>query len=294
MTKGLEGSVITLKQKKQGERLEEATDKKTYIQQRARGAYIATICQPEVSFDLAAAAQATQPKKEEISKLNKRLQWQKDNVDRGLMYITLNLAKDLKLYTMVDASFANNKDMNSQMGYVVILGNEIPTQNSNRTFKIQGNIIHWSSTKCKRVTRSVVALEIYAMAHGVDIAVAIVGTLDMITERMGLAKVPIVACTDSRSLYDCLVKLGTTKEKRLMIDIMALREAYERGDLTDVRWIDGRDNPADAMTKGNCNTALEALINTYELELRIQGWFDRTTRTTGGENEQTNLGNEGR
>ncbi|KAF1351719.1 hypothetical protein EJ07DRAFT_36133, partial [Lizonia empirigonia] len=59
--------------KKQGEKLEIATNKKTYIQQRARGAYIATICQPEASFDLAAAAQASEPTKEEISKLNKRI-----------------------------------------------------------------------------------------------------------------------------------------------------------------------------------------------------------------------------
>ncbi|KAF1360325.1 hypothetical protein EJ07DRAFT_39712, partial [Lizonia empirigonia] len=58
--------------KKQVDKLEAATDDKTYVQQRARGAYIATICQPEASFDLAAAAQATQPTKEEISKLNQR------------------------------------------------------------------------------------------------------------------------------------------------------------------------------------------------------------------------------
>ncbi|KAE8822069.1 hypothetical protein HRS9139_10478 [Pyrenophora teres f. teres] len=167
---------------------------------------------------------------------------------------------------MVDASFANNKDMSSQIGYVIILGNEVTS--SDGSFKIRGNIVHWSSTKCKRVTRSVLASEIYAMAHGVDIALAIGTTIDMIMDRLSLPKVPIVACTDSRSLYDCLVKLGTTKEKRLMIDIMALREAYECSDLMDIRWIDGRDNPADAMTKAASNSALEHLIDTNELELR--------------------------
>ncbi|KAF7578000.1 hypothetical protein PtrM4_022400 [Pyrenophora tritici-repentis] len=268
------GNVITLRQKKQGEKLENAVDAKSYIQQRARGAYIATICQPEASFDLAAAAQATEPTKEEISRLNKRINWQKKNVSRGLSYVPIEM-KDLKLYTMVDASFANNKDMSSQMGYVIILGNE--TASSDGSFKIRGNIIHWSSTKCKRVTRSVLASEIYAMAHGVDIALAIGTTIDMIMDRLSFPKVSIVACTDSRSLYDCLVKLGTTKEKRLMIDIMALREAYERNDLMDIRWIDGRDNPADAMTKAASNSALEHLIDTNELELRVQGWVNRDT-----------------
>ncbi|KAI1667266.1 hypothetical protein L13192_07975 [Pyrenophora tritici-repentis] len=174
---------------------------------------------------------------------------------------------DLKLFAFVDASFAN-KDMSSQIGYVIVLGNEIT---NNTSFTIRGNIIHWSSLKCKRITRSVLASEIYAMAYGVDIAIAIRSTLNIIIDRLSLPHVPIVVCTDSLSLYECLVKLGTTKEKRLMIDIMAIREGYERGDLTDIRWIDGRDNPADAMTKATANTSMEQLINTNELELRVQG-----------------------
>jgi len=54
-----------------------------------------------------------------------------------------------------------------------------------------------------------------------------------------------------------------------MIDIIALREAYEQGELKDIRWIDRRDNPADSMTKSGPNTALERLINTNYLELRV-------------------------
>jgi hypothetical protein len=65
-----------------------------------------------------------------------------------------------------------------------------------------------------------------------------------------------------------------------MIDIMALREAYERGELKDIRWIDGRDNPADSMTKSGSNNAIEVLIDTNELELRIQGWVNRNKHTT--------------
>jgi hypothetical protein len=53
-------------------------------------------------------------------------------------------------------------------------------------------------------------------------------------EQLNLPKVPIVVCTNLRSLYDCLVKLSTTKEKRLIIDIMAMREAYERSELIDI------------------------------------------------------------
>jgi hypothetical protein len=115
------------------------------------------------------------------------------------------------------------------------------------------------------------------MAHGVDIAIAIGSTLNVIMDRLSLPHVPILVCTDSLSLYECLVKLGTTKEKRLMIDIMALRETYERGELKDIRWIDRRDNPADAITKATANASMEQLINTNKLELRVQGWVNRAT-----------------
>jgi hypothetical protein len=73
------------------------------------------------------------------------------------------------------------------------------------------------------VTRSVLASEIYGMVGGVDMAVVINNTIGMIMEQLGFTRIPIIVCTDSYSLYECLVKLGTTKEKRLMIDIMAIR-----------------------------------------------------------------------
>ena len=155
--------------------------------------------------------------------MNKRLQWQRDNQDRGLRYINLALTT-AKLFVFVDGSFANNKDLSSQIGYVIVLGNEEdnPTDNAN-AFLLTGNIITYSSTKSKRVTRSALASELYSMVQGVDIAYAIGTTLNMITSRLGLPKIPTVVYTDSFSLYECLIKLGTTKEKRLIIDIIALR-----------------------------------------------------------------------
>jgi hypothetical protein len=37
------------------------------------------------------------------------------------------------------------------------------------------------------------------------------------------------------SFYECLVKLGITKEKRFIIDIMAIRESYENRELFKIR-----------------------------------------------------------
>jgi hypothetical protein len=73
------------------------------------------------------------------------------------------------------------------------------------------------------VTRSVLASEIYGMVVGADLAYAIGSTLAKITDQLNLPTIPLIVCTDSYSLYKCLVKLGITKEKRLIIDIIALR-----------------------------------------------------------------------
>jgi hypothetical protein len=113
------------------------------------------------------------------------------------------------------------------------------------------------------------------MVSGVDIAIAILTTLKMITERLGLPPIPLIVCTDSYPLYECLVKLGTTNEKRLMIDIMALRQSYERREITEIRWINGNDNPADAFTKATPNRALEHFIDTNELSIRVEGSVQR-------------------
>ena len=69
-----------------------------------------------------------------------------------------------------DGSFANNRDLSLQLGYVILLVRETSDHDS---FEIQGNMIHWSSTKYKRVTRSVLASEIYGMVNGFDLGIAI-------------------------------------------------------------------------------------------------------------------------
>ena len=196
-----------------------------------------------------------------------------DNFTRGLQYVPLTL-QDTKLFIFVDGFFANNRDLLSQIGYVVVLGNE-STDIDSSSFTLTGNIVHWSSTKCKRITRSVLASEIYGVANGVDIGFTIAATVSMILRQLSLPPVPLVVCTDSLSLYDYVMKLGITREKRLMIDIMALREMYERRELVDMRWISGSSNPADAMTKALPNRALQQLIDDNQLIVNVDGWVQR-------------------
>ena len=97
----------------------------------------------------------------------------------------------------------------------------------------------------------------------------------MVTKQLDLPTILIVVCTNSYSLYEYLVKLGITKKKRLIIDIMAIRQSYERRELQEVRWINGDDNPVDAITKTKPNLSLETFINTNKLDIRVEGWVKR-------------------
>jgi len=90
------------------------------------------------------------------------------------------------------------------------------------------------------------------MAHGFNITVAIKSTVDKVLQ----INLPLVLCTDSKSLYNYLIRLRTTQEKRLMINIICLRQAYERRQITKVKWINSEANPADVMTKGRPYVAL--------------------------------------
>ena len=110
------------------------------------------------------------------------------------------------------------------------------------------------------------------MAHGFDIGATIKSTVEKILQ---IDVLPLILCTDSKSLYDCLVKLGTTQEKRLMIDLMCLRQSYERREIAEIKWIDGDSNPADAMIKAKPCQALRDLINTNTIKLKTAEWVER-------------------
>jgi hypothetical protein len=107
------------------------TPKDQYIAQRARGAYIASICQPEASFDLSYTAQVINPDENDVKLLNKRIQWQIENLTRGLSFVKLDI-DTLRLIVFTDSLFANNRDLSLQIRYIIVLADS-----SNRA-----NIVH--------------------------------------------------------------------------------------------------------------------------------------------------------
>jgi hypothetical protein len=95
------------------------------------------------------------------------------------------------LIVFVDDSFANNNDLSSQLGFNLMLVNESTSTDTN-TSTICGNVICYSSVKCKSIIQSVLASEIYGMVNGFNIGIAIATTLTIITERLGPPVIPLV------------------------------------------------------------------------------------------------------
>jgi hypothetical protein len=110
----------------------------------------------------------------------------------------------------------------------------------------------------------------------VDVEIAFATTFEIIITRLNQPEIPLDICTNSYFLYECLIKLGITQEKRLMINILALRQLYERKKIAKIRWIYNRDNLANALTKATANSSLKQLVSTNKLVVRIKEHVERS------------------
>lgn len=108
--------------------------------------------------------------------------------------------------------------------------------------------------------------ELYAFVEGYDYAFLL---------RHDLAKtlgvwLPLVMIMDSVSLFYLLNHtFAVSSEKRLMIDIVALRASYGHNNITGTRWIQSGHNVADAITKPGLCASLEACLESCLLCLNV-------------------------
>lgn len=256
---GLDHDRITLKQTRYIQSLQEVPSDATFegfCSIRAKLAWVVH-SRPDVAFAVSRLSQHTAEtfRKEAIALANRTIAYLRSTSDLHISFPALD-SESLFLVCYSDASFSNNADMTSQLGYIVILMDK----HQRRT------IIQFASRKCRRVTRSCMAAESLALVDAFDNAFVIKHDV----QRMIGSRVPLLMLTDSKCLFDVITGSRYTSEKRLMIDLEALREAYKRRDIDNIGLINSADNAADSLTKLKANSALLRLMTQERVDHPLQ------------------------
>jgi hypothetical protein len=76
----------------------------------------------------------------------------------------------------------------------------------------------------------VLATELFAMIYEFDVD----SVLKSIFIKMLDVVMSLILVTNSKFLYDCLIRLSIIVEKRLMIDVMTLRQFHEQREITEM------------------------------------------------------------
>lgn len=111
-------------------------------------------------FQLSKCAQVQSTTGEDTKYFNTALKELKDNSKDFLSFHKVE-QETVKLMVILNASFASNNENSSQICYVITISGK----------KGHSNILHYSSTKFPRVTRSVLAAELFSMFNDFDISI---------------------------------------------------------------------------------------------------------------------------
>lgn len=89
-----------------------------------------------------------------------------------------------------------------------------------------------------------------------------------LNELLGVV-LPIELLTDAHSLFEVISKGTTTLEKRLMIDIRAMREAFDDRTIKFLGRIDRKYNIGDPLTKFDSNSMMKSFMETGRIDYNV-------------------------
>ena len=166
--------------------------------------------------------------------------------------------KNWRLLIFSDAAHANLNDGVSSMGaHLIFLVGE------NKTFCP----LSWHAGKIKRVVRSTIAAEALSLQEAFEDGFY---TRQIIEDMMGIPvrTIPLIAYVDNKSVMEALHSTKHVEDKRLRLDIGALRESLQRRDLNAVKWCPGTYQLANCMTKrGASGYMLQGILQSGQLTL---------------------------
>ena len=194
--------------------------------------WLAQQTRPDIAYDVSERSQkckgATASDMRKLIKIAEKAQSEQKRIT------IQKLNGPLKLEVYADAAFGG-EDGNSQIGYILTMvddkGGKAP--------------LYWKSHKAKRVARSTLEAETLSFAEAAEVGVY----LKELWKELVSEGIPIYMKTDCKSLKDNLESTSLVANKRLRIDIAAIKEMVEKGDIEKVAWISSREQLADALTK---------------------------------------------
>ena len=158
-----------------------------------------------------------------------------------------------KIVVFSDAAFGNMSDGFSSVG-----GNVIFLVGENN----KSAAVAWSCSKIKRVVKSTLSAEMLSLSEALDHAYAL---KVIISELTGLDadKIQVEAFVDNRSVRDAVYSAKSVKDKKLGIDVEAVKEMLAKKEVYKINWIPGEKMIANPLTKRGaaCFDLLCALQN---------------------------------
>lgn len=197
-------------------------------------AWLASQTTPQIAFDVSRLNQMTTFDEESTKIANKAISKAKQKGLIGIRFPKLDL-ESAYVAGYADASLGNNSDYSSQIGgYVCVRdkhGNSCPAS--------------WFCRKGQRKTGSTLASEILGFVTLFDYAFMVRHTISKMTGK----RVPLFLFTDSYSLFSTITKSTSVREKRLLIDLAIIREAYSDKAVDNIGFVRTKFNMADCLTK---------------------------------------------
>ena len=155
-----------------------------------------------------------------------------------LRFTDLGPFENWQIMTFTDAALGNLDGSGSVGARVCFLTNS------------RGDIcpLSWSANKIKRVVRSTLSAEMLSLQEGIEEAIYLRG---LIVEMINgdVKSLPIVMYVDNKSVTQALCSTKMVDDKRLRLDIAAIKESLEKNEVSSVRWLPGESQLANCLTK---------------------------------------------
>ena len=194
---------------------------------------------PDIAFEMIKmSTKLKQGKVEGLTRAIKKISRLKD-IQSFMTFPRLTSLEDLKIVVFTDASLGNINDGAGSTGaFIVWL-----MDNTGQCCPIA-----WNAHKIKRVVRSTLAAETLSLEEGLEAGFYY---REMLENIFGLEPrtIKIEAYVDNKSVIEAIFSTRLVDDKRLRVDIAAIKELIQLHDVNRIQWVPGHLQLANPMTK---------------------------------------------